>query len=124
MGIVLPALPSSAAMARGGVDEIIRRNHRNEARAINDQIRPRNREQGQRILASKLRRSRGHQDRRISVVTTSANRLVEVGVRVSDMVRLIDDHEVEPGRGIKGQQSRSVQRTPQRLNHNYLISLY
>ena len=103
-GFDRPLIVSRAAMTHGRVDEPVGRSHLLEARTVDDEIWPQNVQQGEEILASELHRSGGEKDRGLGVVAEIAYRLVEIGVRVADVVRLVDDHEIEPGRWIEGEQ--------------------
>ena len=103
-GFDLPAILFRAAMAHGCVDEPVGRSHLLEARTVDDEIRPQNVQQGEEVLASELHRSGGEKDSGLGVVAEIAYRLVEIGVRVADVVRHVNDHEIEPGRRIEGEQ--------------------
>ena len=110
-GFGLPAIPAPAAMAHGRVNEPVGCGHLLEARPVDDEIRAEHVQQGKQILATELHRCGGEKDSGLGVVAEIAHRLVEVGVRVADMVRLVDDHEIEPGGRIQGKQSLPGPRT-------------
>ena len=99
-GFGLPVIPSGAAISHGRVDEPVGRSHLLEARTVDDEVRTQNVEESEEVLASKLHRSGGEKDGSLGVVAEIAHRLVKIGVRVSDVVRLVDDHEIEPGRRV------------------------
>ena len=84
-------------MANGGVDEAVRRGHLLEAGVVDDQIRPQDIEQRKEIGSPQLNRRGAEKHNRVRVVAEVANSLVQLGLGVPDMVRLIDDDQIKLG---------------------------
>ena len=86
------------------VDEAIGGSHLFEARTVDHQVRPKNVEQGKKVFAPQLHRSGGEKHGGLRVVAEVAHGLVKVRFGVPDMVRLVDDDEIELRRRIEGEQ--------------------
>ena len=91
-------------MLNGGVDMAVRLGHLLEAGVVDHEVGAQHVEQSEQVVAAQLDRGRGQQDDGLGVVAEVSHALMQEGLAVSDVMRFIDDHEIEFRRRVEVEQ--------------------
>ena len=97
----MPAITLLAAEPYRLVNEPVGRGHLLEAGMVNHQIGTQHIQQREKVVTAELHRSGRHKNDGPRIVAKISDTLMQEGIRVPDVVRLIDDHEIESWSRIK-----------------------
>ena len=85
------------------VDKRIGFRHVREAFLIQNEVWAEHVQQHEQIMVAKLNRRRSQKDRGFGVIAEEPDRLVSVGIRIADMMRLVHDDEIKARRRVQSQ---------------------